>query len=165
MKWTDLLAFRRTLREFVDWDDYVVHEMERLRNGLYYTAQLCDGSAVPALSLCHDVLTNLRFGLPHITQAEDLEEVPMSVLRFPHREVPGFENLPMFVRFNELGQTRPQRDQSMTEALAAVGDLGIFIKAAERCGGLEEFQDDLQVALKTMSELARAYADYLAPWI
>lgn len=89
----------------------------------------------------------------------------MSVLRFPHREVPGFENLPMFVRFNELGQTRPQRDQSMTEALAAVGDLGIFIKAAERCGGLEEFQDDLQVALKTMSELARAYADYLAPWI
>ena len=54
----------------------------------------------------------------------------MSVLRFPHREVPGFENLPMFVRFNELGQTRPQRDQSMTEALAAVGDLGIFIKAA-----------------------------------
>ena len=149
MKWTDLLALRRTLREFVDWDDYVVHEMERLRNGLYYTAQLCDGSAVPALSLCHDVLTN----------------VPMSVLRFPHREVPGFENLPMFVRFNELGQTRPQRDQSMTEALAAVGDLGIFIKAAERCGGLEEFQDDLQVALKTMSELARAYADYLAPWI
>lgn len=71
----------------------------------------------------------------------------------------------MFVRFNELGQTRPQRDQSMTEALAAVGDLGIFIKAAERCGGLEEFQDDLQVALKTMSQLARAYADYLAPWI
>ena len=165
MKWTDLLALRRTLREFVDWDDYVVHEMERLRNGLYYTAQLCDGSAVPALSLCHDVLTNLRFGLPHITQAEDLEEVPMSVLRFPHREVPGFENLPMFVRFNELGQTRPQRDQSMTEALAAVGDLGIFIKAAKRCGGLEEFQDDLQVALKTMSQLARAYADYLAPWI
>ena len=48
---------------------------------------------------------------------------------------------------------------------AAVGDLGIFIKAAERCGGLEEFQDDLQVALKTMSQLARAYADYLAPWI
>ena len=89
----------------------------------------------------------------------------MSVLRFPRREVPGFENLPMFVRFNELGQTRPQRDQSMTEALAAVGHLGIFIKAAERCGRLEEFQDDLQVALKTMSELARAYADYLAPWI
>ena len=99
----------------------------------YYTAQLCDGSAVPALSLCHDVLTNLRLALAFLTSHRlDLEEVPMSVLRFPHREVPGFENLPMFVRFNELGQTRPQRDQSMTEALAAVGDLGIFIKAAER---------------------------------
>ena len=104
MKWTDLLALRRTLREFVDWDDYVVHEMERLRNGLYYTAQLCDGSAVPALSLCHDVLTNLRFGLPHITQAEDLEEVPMSVLRFPHREVPALKTYQCLCGSMSLGR-------------------------------------------------------------
>lgn len=64
MKWTDLiLALRRALRELVaDWDDYV----ENLRNACYYTAQVCDGSALPAISLCQSVLTNLRFGLPHI---------------------------------------------------------------------------------------------------
>lgn len=49
----------------------------------------------------------------------------------------------------------------MTETLTAIGELGIFIRAAERCGGLEEFQAALQVLLSTMSQLALAYADYL----
>jgi len=55
------------LRELVaDWDDYVENNLECLRNACYYTAQVCDGSALPAISLCQSVLTNLRFGLPHI---------------------------------------------------------------------------------------------------
>ena len=49
----------------------------------------------------------------------------------------------------------------MTEAWAAMGELGILIRAAERCGGLEEFQTALQVVLSTMSQLAGAYAKYL----
>lgn len=49
----------------------------------------------------------------------------------------------------------------MAEALAAMGELGIFIRAAERCGGVEEFQAALQVLLSAMSQLARAYAEDL----
>ena len=40
MKWADLLALRRVLRELVaDWDDYVIHNLECLRNGSYYIAK------------------------------------------------------------------------------------------------------------------------------
>lgn len=144
-----------------DWDDYVVSNLECLRNGCYYTAKVCDGKALPAVSLCHSLLTNLRFGLPGITLAEELSPMPQSSLHFPHCEDPGFENLPMYVRFNELEENSPQRDESVTEALAAMEELDIFIRAAERCGGMEAFQAALQVLLSTMSQLAGAYADYL----
>ena len=158
MKWIDLLALRRALRGLVvDWDDYVVHNLECLRNGCYFVAKVCDRSALDSVSAVYSVLTNLRFG-----QCDDeLSPMPLTFLHFPHREDPSFENLPLYVRFNELEEYSPQRDESMTETLTAIGELGIFIRAAERCGGLEEFQAALQVLLSTMSQLALAYADYL----
>jgi hypothetical protein len=42
-----------------------------------------------------------------------------------------------------------------------MGELGIFIRAAERCGVVEEFQAALQGLLSAMSQLARAYAEDL----
>ena len=161
MKWTDLLAFRRALRELVtDWDDYVENNLECLRNGCYYMAKVCDAIDLPAISLCHSVLTNLRFGLPHITIAEELSPMPRTSLDFPHRQVLGFEALPLQLRFDWIEETPAQRDESMTEAMAAMAELGIFIRAAERCGGMEEFQDALQALLSTMSQFAGAYLDF-----
>ena len=163
MKWTDLLALRRALRELVaaDWDYYAENHLECLRNGCYYMAKVCDGIDLPAISLRHSVLTNLRFGLPHITLAEELSPMPQSSLNFPHRQVLGFEALPLQLRFDWLEETSAQRDESMTEALAAMAELGIFIRAAERCGGMEEFQDALQALLSTMSQFALAYIVFL----
>ena len=161
MKWTELLALRRALWELVaDWDDYAIYaenNLEVLRNGCHYMAKLCDRSDLPAVSLCHSVLTNLRFGLPHITVAEELSPMPQSSLHFPHRELFGFEALPLHVRFDWLDESEAQRDSSMTEALAAMAEVGIFNRAAERCGGMEEFQDALQGLLSTMSTFAHAY--------
>ena len=162
MKWADLLALRRALRELItDWDHYAENKLECLRNCCYYMAKLCDPFDLPAISLCHSVFTNLRFGLPHITLAEELSPMPQSSLNFPHRQVLGFDALPLHIRFDWLEETPAQREESMTEALAAMAELGIFIRAVERCGGMEEFQDALQALLSTMSDFALAYIHFL----
>ena len=117
---------------------------------------------VPDLDLRkYNVLTNLRFGLPHIEKNDEVLEMPNSKLHFAHRDEPGFENLPMFLMFNDLEESQAQRTRSMTEALAGMAGLGVFIRAAERCGGLSDFQAALQAVLSTFSALALAYADFL----
>ena len=103
----------------------------------------------------------MRFGLPDITLAEELSPMPQSSLHFPHRDVLGFDNLPIYVRFDQLDESFAQTDESMKEVLASMKELGIFIRAAERCGGMEEFQAALQVLLSTMSQYAAAYTIYL----
>ena len=78
---------------------------------------VCDGIALPAVSLCHRVLTNLRFGLPHIILAEELSPMPQSSessLHFPYREEFGIEALSLYVRFNNLEENSAQRDECMT---------------------------------------------------
>ena len=86
-------------------------------------SQVCDGIDLPAVSLCHNVLTNMRFGLPDITLAEELSPMPQSSLHFPHRDVLGFDNLPIYVRFDQLDESFAQTDESMKEVLASMKEL------------------------------------------
>ena len=69
----------------------------------------------------------MRFGLPDITLAEELSPMPQSSLHFPHRDVLGFDNLPIYVRFDQLDENFAQTDESMKEVLASMKELGIFI--------------------------------------
>ena len=107
------------LKLVTDWDDYVAHGMECLRDACYYAAKLCDGGeALVAASLCYNALGNLRFGLKHITPAEESEEMPWAVItHLPHREKAGFEKLPMRLRFHELKEDPSQRRESMKQFL------------------------------------------------
>lgn len=162
MKWTDLVALKRALQELItDWEKYVSCNLECLCNGCCYIAKVCDGFDLPTVSFCHGVFTNLRHDLPDKVPQEAL--FFFSAFQFPHREVEGFEALPLHIHFDHLDESQTQTNESMKQVFAAMVELGIFIRAAERCrktNGMEEFQTALQRLLSTMSEMACAYIDY-----
>lgn len=162
MKWTDLVALKRALQELItDWEKYVSCNLECLCNGCCYIAKVCDGHDLPTVSLCHGVFTNLRHDLPDKLPPEAL--FFFSAFQFPHREEVGFEALPLHIRFDHLQESLTQTNESMKDVFAAMVELGIFIRAAERCDGMETFQTALQHLLSTMSQMACAYINYREP--
>jgi hypothetical protein len=93
--------FRAEITQRVpSWRDFLDYELELVRNVCHFACRICDDTDLAALTLCYNLLTNLRF--QNLDAVDPCEAMPESSLTFTgvFNRSDGFENVPLYMRFN-----------------------------------------------------------------
>eukprot|EP00438_Fugacium_kawagutii_P003258 Skav222467 [mRNA] locus=scaffold2163:137847:151725:- [translate_table: standard] len=159
MKWSVLLDFKAEITQRVpSWKDFLGYELEVVRNACRFACRICDDCDLPALTLCYNVLTNLR--LPNLDAVGPWEAMPESTLAFTgeFNRSDGFEALPLYMRFNCFREPEVL-ECHMSEFFCAIGEMAVMLLAAGKINDVE-LDSCLSSALRALGDkkVAAAFA-------
>eukprot|EP00438_Fugacium_kawagutii_P022503 Skav208737 [mRNA] locus=scaffold742:154114:157066:- [translate_table: standard] len=151
MKWSVLLDFKAEITQRVpSWKDFLGYELEVVRNACRFACRICDDCDLPALTLCYNVLTNLR--LPNLDAVGPWEAMPESTLAFTgeFNRSDGFEVLPLYMRFNFFREPEVL-ECHMSELFCAIGEMAVMLLAAGKIND-DELDSCLSSALRALGD-------------
>ena len=163
MQWSVLVDFRAEITQRVpSWRDFLDYELELVRNVCHFACRICDDTDLAALTLCYNLLTNLRF--QNLDAVDPCEAMPESSLTFTgvFNRSDGFENVPLYMRFQSVLWTRSSRSACRPHGgtFSAIGEMPVMLLAAGKIND-GDLESCLSSALRALNGIGRAYCRYV----
>lgn len=163
MQWSVLLDFRVEITQRVpSWRDFLDYELELVRNVCHFACRICDDTDLAALTLCYNLLTNLRF--QNLDAVDPWEAMPESSLTFTgvFNRSDGFEIVPLYMRFNLFCEPEVPEVLAghMAELFSAIGEMPVMLLAAGKIND-GDLESCLSSALRALNGIGRAYCRYV----